>query len=129
VTPYVRQWFDAFWFTQAVEVPIYVAALRRLRQRDRAAPDWLDRLPWQIAVAFAASLLTHPIVWFVIPHIPHQTYRQFIVRAEGFAWVAEALWVAGIGGFRYGRALLVSLAANAASAGLGELCRYFIGWP
>lgn len=129
MTPYVRAWLDAFWFTQAVEVPIYVLALRTRRQRPGAERDALDRLPVQIAVAFAASLITHPIVWFVIPHIPDQSYRVFIVRAEAFAWIAEAIWFWALGGFKYGRALLVSLLANAASAGIGEILRHFFGWP
>lgn len=129
MTPYVRAWFDAFWFTQAVEVPIYVAALRALRRREGAAPGPLDRLPVQIALAFGASLMTHPIVWFVIPKIPHRNYTEFVIRAEAFAWVAEGIYLWALGGVRYGRALLLSLLANAASAGLGEILRYFVGWP
>src|SRR5262249_35014609 len=56
------EWIYAFLFTQAVEVPIYVFALR-------GGPETPPQraLAKRVLIAFGASALTHPIVWFVIP--------------------------------------------------------------
>ena len=60
---YFHAWLSAFAFTQALEVPIYVVGLGR----DRAGgpPGW----PARVGLAFLASAVTHPCVWYVIPRI------------------------------------------------------------
>lgn len=124
-TKAITAWLSGFLFTQAVEVPLYVAAMRAWADED--AP-FRPRLPAQIAVAFGASLITHPVVWFVIPRIPG-SYELMMVRAELFAVVVEALYLYALGVFRMRRAAAVSLLANGASFSLGLLSRWLFGWP
>jgi hypothetical protein len=120
-------WFWAFLFTQVVEVPIYMRALRA-----------------RFHEALGASSLTHPIVWFVIPGLCDSLYLQIIQRrtsiwlapstryvmmvvvAEVFAVVAEAIYFRIIGLEKPWR---WSLIANMASFGLGSLSRYWFGVP
>jgi hypothetical protein len=131
-------WLAAFVFTQLVECPLYLVALRR--QRDRPAV--------KLAIAFGASALTHPIVWSLIPTLyerwlepalagglrhfapgasPAQlSYAGLLLVAESFAVVAEALYLRLFGLRRAG---LWALVANAASVTLGLLSRAAFGWP
>lgn len=104
-------WLRAFLFTQLIEVPIYWRGLR-------------CRLP----VAFGASAITHPIVWFVIFSPRWQaSYGVKLVVAELFAWLLEAAYFRVV--FKRPRALLWALIANAASLGLGLLSRRLFGAP
>lgn len=130
------RWFWAFAFTQLVEVPIY---LRALSGRDR-----VPVLPWpqRVGLAFLASALTHPYVWFVLfalfysvafddlaarwPGLGAHRYTVYILVAESFAVGVEALLLRACG---LRRALLWSLLANASSAGLGFLSRALFAWP
>lgn len=142
VAPVLSQWFAAFVFTQAIEVPIYCRALG-----DRADPRGGAALPreslrWRLGFAFVASMLTHPYVWFVIPGafwsrgwlaatqawpgLDAWRYELFFVTAEGFAVAVEALLLAAL---RVRRPWLWALLANASSAGLGMLLRELTGWP
>ncbi|MDI1445338.1 hypothetical protein [Polyangium sp. 6x1] len=119
----------AFVLTQVIEVPIYRRALgvRPL-------------------VAFGASAITHPIVWFVLPTVWRSLYVAAIraeprfvlgqlgyylgygVLAEGFAVAVEAayFWKAGI---TARRAFGWALVANAVSSLLGQALRAATGWP
>ena len=122
--PYLRAWLGAFAFTQAVEVPIWAYALaahRRLDRDDTPWPFWLC-----VAVAFGASAITHPVVWFVFPRWAPGGYVAMVLQAEAFAVLVEAGYT-GLLGLR--RPLAWSLVANAASAGLGLLSRATFGWP
>lgn len=114
VTVTISAWFSAYLLTQAVEIPIYLVATR--------GRPWRLRL----VIAAAASTLTHPMVWFVIPAVPWPSYEAYFAGAEGFAVLVEALllWALGIRG-----ALLWSIAANAGSVAVGSLLRATIGWP
>lgn len=111
---YILAWLRAFVFTQLVEVPIYMRLAR-------TTP----------AVAFGASAITHPILWFVIFPLMPGGFAVKLAVGELFAWLGEAAYL------RYvvrvepslARALAWSLIANAASAGLGELCRALTGLP
>lgn len=131
---YVHAWLSAFAFTQLVEVPIYAYGLGR----DRAGgpPRW----PARLGLAFLASAVTHPCVWFVIPRIIYSDwfdgladtwpaldawrYEVFFAVAEGFAVTVEAALLRACG---LSRALAWALLANASSAGLGMFARY-LGW-
>jgi hypothetical protein len=106
-TAALLSWLLAFAFTQAVEIPLY---------RRAGAPLW---------VAFGASALTHPVVWFVFPRagLP---WLWMVLWAELFAWLAEALWLRWHG---VQRPLLWSLLANGASLSLGLLSRELFGVP
>jgi hypothetical protein len=127
------RWLFAFLFTQAVEVPIYARALAGTRWARHA-----------LLIAFGASAITHPIVWFVIPHVwsdlylalmaPHPAlqlsrlphYVAMAILAEAFAVAAETIY---LGRFVPRRALVWSLSANAASLTLGLLSRAAFGLP
>jgi hypothetical protein len=127
MSPETSAWLSAFAFTEAVEVPLYLAFMR-LRSDD-ARPRALDGVSGRLAVAFGASLVTHPIVWFLIPRIPAGSYAEMVARAEAFAVVAEGLYFYALGFFDLRRAMLWSLLANAASATLGLVSRSTFGWP
>ncbi|MBW2454723.1 MAG: hypothetical protein JRI68_09435 [Deltaproteobacteria bacterium] len=117
----VTAWLGAFVFTQVVECPIYVRALRAEKRP----------LPAKVVLAFAASAITHPIVWFVIPAVWMNAeqfggYWTMVAIAEAFAVGVEAayFWALGLR-----RPWLWALGANVASAGLGFLSRAAFGWP
>lgn len=125
---FLGKWFIAFLLTQSVEMGIYANAPggppRPLRER--------------IAVAFGASAITHPMVWFVIstsvPLLLADTGYSFRTRwwigvacAEAFAVVVEALWLIA---FRHRAfpAFVTSLGANALSFTLGLFVYERMGW-
>lgn len=95
-------WLAAFAVTQAVELPIWSIAQRR---------PWRERL----CLAFGASAVTHPFVWFVFPDLL-ASWWAMVVAAECFAILVEALWFSAFG---LERPLLWSLLANGASFGVG----------
>lgn len=131
----IGAWLGAFVFTQAVEVPVWMAALGRRRAGQGGGADAatdgagggaaMGGPGARFAVAFGASGLTHPVVWFVLPQLglPYWTY---VAIAETYAVAVEALW-----GWRWGlrHAWAWSLLANGLSFGLGMVSRRAFGWP
>ncbi len=123
---HVLAWLSAFVFTQVVECPLYLVAMRGSKRPVRS----------RLMIAFGASLITHPIVWFVIPDLsytlidpwahPAAAYAAMVAFAESFAVGVEAIYLARL---EVEDAWLWSLAANAASAGLGLGSRWLFGWP
>lgn len=120
---YLTAWLRAFLFTQIVEMPIYRRAL-----------------PTAWPLAFGASAITHPFVWFFFPWIASTFDVNWYVTAtasELFAWGVEAFWFWSLGKKAlFGqatisgkRAIVISLAANAASLGLGLASRALFGIP
>jgi hypothetical protein len=112
----LSRWVAAFVFTQIIEMPIYAWALRE-RVRHPAA---------RAAAAFGPSALTHPVVWFVIPHLIAHPYLAYLAVAETFAVVVEAIYVRAFG---VRRALLCSLAANGASVAMAMITRRLFHFP
>jgi len=116
------RWLVAFMFTQVLECPIYAVSLgQEPRSRFR-----------RLAIAFGASTLTHPVVWFVFPMLWREIHRPggywgMVGAAETFAVVAEAAYLRW--GFGVRRALLWALLANTVSASLAFLSRSLVGWP
>jgi hypothetical protein len=126
----IARWLVAFAITQVVECPIYVRAFRV-----------------RLAVAFAASAITHPFVCFLFPWLWREIYVALMLAhpgfslpdavyflvfgaiAEPFAIVVEALWLHRAARLPGRRALLASTAANAASGLAGLACSYVTGWP
>ncbi len=98
-------WLAAFAVTQIVEMPIYAFALRER--------GWAQRL----ALAFGASAVTHPFVWFLFPALI-EPYWTMVVCAEAFAVGVEALWLWAFGLTGW-RAILWALVANGTSVGVG----------
>ena len=109
----MNRWLIAFAVTQAVELPIYAGALR--------VRGWSKAL----GIAFGASLITHPFVWFLFPRIS-DNYWIYLATAEAFAIGVEALWLRRFG---LRDPLLWSALANGLSAGTGFTLRQLFGWP
>lgn len=111
---FLRAWVWAFVFTQVVEIPIYAYALRV-----------------SLPIAFGASALTHPIVWFGFFHpiFDDVPYWPRVIAAEHFAWLAEAAYLHFGFKIKPARALLWALIANAASVLLGFASRAWLGLP
>jgi hypothetical protein len=117
--PYFLRWALAFAFTEVVEAPIYAFGLEASRPR---------RERW--AIALAASLLTHPMVWFVFPELtqtiaPGASPWLAIALAETFAVLAEAAWLAAFGARL---ALALALLSNGTSFTLGLFLYTYLGW-
>ncbi len=112
----IGAWLGAFALTQLVETPIYARAL---------APRGPDRLT-RLALAFGASALTHPVVFFGFPRWFPDDYWTGVAAAELFAVCIEALYLRRLG---VDRAIAWSLLANAASVAVGLSSRAALGWP
>ncbi|WP_146657892.1 hypothetical protein [Enhygromyxa salina] len=116
-------WLLAFAFTQLIEVPIYIRALlERLPEREPVCKRW----PAALAIAFGASAVTHPIVWFVMPKLIPGSWLTMVIVAELFAITVEAAWLRGFG---LQRSLAWAAFANSASVAIGLLLRQTLGWP
>ncbi len=119
---YLVAWFRAFLFTEAVEVPTYMLlSLLALRVRVSSTEPRI-----RFAAAFTASAITHPAVWFIFPTLGmHRgwSFNGMVVMAELFAWLAEACFLRAVVKVRALDAMLIALAANAASVALGEATR------
>ena len=119
MSAFLRSWLVAFLLTQMVELGVYTnlpAAPRPLRER--------------LAVAFGASAITHPLVWFVITplYLPLDlSWWTMVVVAELFAWLTEAGWLVAFG-YRARVALGGSLLANGLSYTIGLFCYEALGW-
>ncbi|NVB40131.1 hypothetical protein G6O69_19955 [Pseudenhygromyxa sp. WMMC2535] len=101
-------WILAFTATSVIEVPIHARALAALDGRAR-----------RVAVAFAASALTHPFVYLVFPRLLGSGLVYLLV-AEAFAVLVEAWWLRRFG---VRDALLWSLVANASSVAVASAFR------
>lgn len=106
----LTRWAAAFLLTQLVEVPIYGYALRG-----------------RLLIAFGASTITHPIVWFVIQPLWPGRYHHGALLAEAFAITVEAIYLYRAGDLR--RAWAWSLGANAASVAASIATRALLQWP
>ncbi|HXU60453.1 MAG TPA: hypothetical protein VN962_02040 [Polyangia bacterium] len=116
MTFWVTGWLRAFGLTLltelAVAVPLFATVEKRAARR--------------IAAVTIANLATHPLVWFLFPGLALSRPARFAL-SETWAVAAEAIayltiWPA----LHLRRALLVSLAANAASVTAGLLLARFI---
>lgn len=115
MSAYTQAWIAAFLLTQAVEGPIYYRAARGRRPL------------YRVIIAFTPSLLTHPVVWFVIPDLMvESSYEVYFLTAEGFAVAAEAVFLWTV---RVRPALAWAVLANAASVVVGLITRALFAWP
>ncbi|MBS1120287.1 MAG: putative rane protein [Deltaproteobacteria bacterium] len=111
----VGAWLEAFVLTYVIEAAIALPMLR-------AADPSLAR---RAALCWFAQLVTHPAVWFIIPRLGLSDPVTVVV-AEIWALVLEGVFYALVfpsAGLR--RAILVSIAANAASFSVGMALRAF----
>jgi hypothetical protein len=111
VSPFVAAWARAFAATVAVELAV-------------AAPLLGGRAPWsrRLAAVVLANLCSHPVVWLVIPELG-LGWPAWIVVAELWAFAIEALLYGVVFAGQARRAVVASLAANAASLAVGLLLR------
>jgi hypothetical protein len=108
----ISSWFAAFALTLVVEVPLVLFLLRR------EEPN-LGRLA--VLVVFV-NLATHLVVWYVASQLLHAGTVEYVVVAEGWAIVAEAVfYAAAVRGLSPVRAVLVAGAANLSSFLVGRL--------
>ena len=105
-------WLSAFLLTQLIEVPIYTRCLAHRTHR------WL--------IAFGASAMTHPVVFFCFPELWPDAYVKMVLLAEAFAVLVEGAWLSFFG---VRNSLSWALLANALSVAIGLACRSTIGWP
>lgn len=113
-----NDWLVAFLLTLAVEVPVATLLLRR---------DEPNLLRAAALVVFA-NLVTHPLVWYVWSQVFLVGTPRYVIAAETWAILAEAVFYAvAIRGLRPGRALLVAAVANVASFAVGRLVTQL--WP
>lgn len=93
---------------------------------------WLLELPIAMSLAprrdlrlavvvVVASLLTHPWVWLISTHLPRAHWWAGIFVVEAAVGVAEGLFLWRLGPMRLGEGLVVGVAMNAFSFGMG-LC-------
>jgi hypothetical protein len=105
-------WFRAFLLTVIIEIPVATYLLRRDEPQ-----------PWRTAaLVFFANLASHPMVWYVWTQVFLFGTPTFVVAAEAWAVVVEAVFYAlAFRGLGSGRAVLISVVANAASFAIGRL--------
>ena len=114
----VSDWFAAFVVTLAVELPIVVVILRA------AEPSLVRRVA---AVAYA-NLGSHLAVWYVLTQLFEVGTASYLLVAEGWAVVAEALFYGlVVRGVSPRRAVLAAVVANGASFAVGRLGRMWLG--
>jgi hypothetical protein len=114
---FALRWLTAFAFTQMVEMGIYVNAFPVERPRRE-----------RLAIAFCASGITHPLVWYFIPDVAGSigiSWWPTVAIAEAFAVLAEAALLACFG---VRMPLLWALLANGTSFLIGLFCYTHFGW-
>lgn len=102
---------SALLFTLAVEAPLVGLAGHRLGK------------PWMriAAAGLLPSLLTHPLAWQAWSRLSPYDYASGVTLIEAGVWLAEAALLKILLQLQWRQALLLSLAANAASFMLGYL--------
>ncbi|MBW1880402.1 MAG: hypothetical protein JRI25_15790 [Deltaproteobacteria bacterium] len=111
----LASWLPAFLLTQVIEAPVVVAATRR---HDPAVD-----VGRALVASFVATGLSHPLLWFGWTRVVSD-YGAFVFSGELLVVGLEAVVIALVAHpMRLGRALLVSLAANATSLVVGSALR------
>ena len=106
-------WWVAFLLTQAIEIPIYVWMVPRR--------SW----PQRLLIAFGASAITHPFLWFAYPwYIPSLPMVGKVLVGEGLVVLVEGLYFRAL---NFKHPFLWALLANTVSYSIGEAIREF--WP
>lgn len=116
----IAHWFRAFLWTLGIELAVAGFVLR-----GHASPFRL------LALITIANIATHPAVWLIFPELgASQRWPGWMTLALSEAWAfgLEALVFAlFLGDGKVRHALAASVAANAASLGLGYALRA-VGW-
>ena len=109
-------WIMAFTLTQVIEITVGM-----LFWRDKEVSSLR-----KISILFGASLITHPMVWFVFPQIRDEggfSYGEYLLMAESYAYGVEALYYYA---FRVQRPILLSVIANTCSFLTGVMLYTFV---
>ena len=109
-------WIMAFTLTQVIEITVGM-----LFWKDEKVSSIR-----KIATLFGASLITHPMVWFVFPEIRDEggySYGEYLLMAESYAYGVEALYYYA---FRIKRPILLSVLANSCSFLTGVFLYEFV---
>jgi len=113
----VADWSAAFVLTLAVELPVAALLLRRI------APE----LPRVVVILVTANLATHLAVWYVFTQLFLVGTLVFVIAAEGWAVVAEAVvFLAAFRGLAWRWAVTTAFVANGASFVVGRLVGQFL---
>ena len=111
----------ALLLTLALEVP--VALLFGLRWGRRRG-EGLERL---LAVSVAASLITHPFAWHLLPALAgSMSWAGRVLLVEGGVAIVEGLLYAHFAGLGLVRGQVLGWVANSWSFGLGLVLFYFL---
>lgn len=109
-------WIMAFSLTQVLEITVGM-----LVWRDKEVSPFR-----KIRIVFCASLLTHPMVWFIFPQIRDEggfSYGQYILMAESYAYGVEALYYYAL---RVQRPIVLSVLTNSCSFLTGMLLYEYV---
>jgi hypothetical protein len=123
--PRETRFLIALCLTLCVETPLFALCLFLWRKSPLSSGRGVDLsrpLGILIGLPAAASAMTLPYVWFVIPRLIPGYYGA-LMASEAFAVVAEALIYTVVGRFPLAFSATVSTACNAASFLIG----FFIG--
>ncbi len=106
----MESWARAFALTQLVELPLYLWLLSGLSIWRR------------LGFGFAASALTHPWLWFILPNwlLRPLGYWGYVAVGEGLVVLTEAALLKVVCP-SWRRALAIALLANGCSFGVGLL--------
>jgi hypothetical protein len=116
-------WIRAFFFTLAVEIPLFVLVAGFRNRSGRRAPLW--RL---VLAGAAGTAVTHPALWFVWPRVVSD-YTLYIATGELLVAVVETFTFFGLARpISLSRAAAASFIANGASYGLGMLLHLLGVW-
>jgi hypothetical protein len=107
----------ALLLTLTIEAPVYVPALVRGLGWD----------PWAaVGAAVGINLITHPLVWLILPS-GGRAYWTLLPVVEVGAWLVEFALLAVVARRRYAMLLMTALLANAASLTVGTALAWVSG--
>lgn len=109
-------WIMAFTLTQVIEITVGM-----LFWKDKEVSS-----ARKICILFGASLITHPMVWFIFPQIRDEggfSYGEYLWMAESYAYGVEALYYYA---FRIKRPIVLSVITNSCSFLTGVFLYAFV---
>ena len=86
-------WLIAFGLTIIIEVTF--GLLIRLVCHNYLKLNLFDSLTYSFTCFLLASVVTHPILWFILPHLSLYlgfNSLDYLIFGEGFVFIYEALW-------------------------------------
>ena len=116
-------WLEAFILTLVTEVPIFVLLGKRFA-RSLEHPPGILRLA---AAGAFGSCITHPLLWFVWPHVVAD-YTWYVITGELLVALIETVTFFAVARpLKLPQAFVVSIVANGISVALGYLIHFVRG--